>query len=420
MFSKRLKKLFKRIKHDTITLVGIIVCTIGLSVQVFYLTYAYVQYHVAYDKRLDFAYELVVPDIVICIMPLFVVKFDLLFKENRKHFEHICQDEMSCLGNKKTYDQFTKRLYEIYDMDSIRPYLISFKDFLKKVEIGPDKLNRLADECVAFDHLMLPHYACFTITCRRNGTPIQVMRGHNGVNFFQQILTLNFNTGSWKKKYILKVIIQPPENSLSTPRDRGCMVTSSVKGFAKFQLKYRRVLIERLPSPYETNCRNFQADKTLDACLNKHMLEKFHSPCPGRFIHPLHYEGKKVNIPKASYEGSYRSLYRKCYIPLREECRTIRYSSTLQSDEFMEDESANGMIIEILSPVEHDTVVFAVAKITFYNFAIAITNLITAWFGISVLNAVFISLMFAKKHHLKEKQFFKKNSISTVKYLNRR
>lgn len=411
-WNKRFKKILKRAKQETIHLVCIIVCAAGLSIQVSFLIYDYVQYSVSYDEKFDFAYELVIPDIMVCSMFDYVLKYDLLLSERKQLFENICHDEKSCSQNRHIGERFYDRFFNELDMDQAHRYLIRSDEILTSVFIAPYwKYNRLGNGCLALDHIMYPDY-CFYVSCREFGIPIKILRGLNGAEFFHEILSLQFNMSSLSKNYNFRVIIQPPENSFTTPNDLGSVVRGNAKGFAKHQFRYKRVFIERLPPPYETRCKHYQIDRQLDECLNSYSINKSRTTFPRRFIHPRKYLGLGLKMLRVDNQNL-STLAADCFYSLRQECKTIRYISSLQSDGSIDDNLEKILMVEILGPVEHDVVVFATPKVTFYTLSILITNLVTAWFGISVLNTVTGVIIFMKKHHTKETASLTKTRFST-------
>lgn len=395
MIYQKLAKRFPSVKNYSVNLVAIILTAIGLSTQLSYIVYDYTRYSITYDERFEFPFELLIPDIMVCSSFMFVLKYDLLLTEHRELFGDICHDEKSCHQNRVIHEKVRDRFSKGINMDQAGRYLIGSKEILEMIQVGPDQTNQLGNNCLALDHIMYPE-SCFTLTCRESGIPIKIHRGINGVSFFHEILRLTFNVSILKRDFQFRLVVQPPENPYTTPNDLGSSVKGNRRGLARFQFRYNRVFIQRLPAPYETNCKHFVAEEELDECLNRYHLTKFGAPCPGRFIHPSRYLGKGYKMVPVRL-GDRNELFATCFRQLQKECSTVRYTSSVQSEEFIDDDSERVLRVDILGPVEHDVVMFAYPKVSLSSLVILISNIVTAWFGISVFNTIVALILFAKK-----------------------
>lgn len=400
MADKAPSKLVRRMTNRSVFLVSIGLSAIGLVIQVFFIIYDYSRYFVIYDQRLEFPFELIIPDIIVCSRFMYILNYDLLLTEHGNLFKDLCHDEKSCHRNRIVHGEVKRRFFTSFNMDQADRYLFRSDDILASIQIGANETNELGNNCLAIDHLMFPE-SCFTVACRETGRPMKIIRGFNGVSFFHEILKVKLNVSVLKRDFNFKVIVHPPENSFSTPSDLGCSLKGNSEGLARFRLKYKRIFIERLPSPYQTNCRQFLAARELDECLVDYSLAKFGAPCAGRFIHPSKYLAKGYKFPTKDLCHS-RDIHSTCFQPVQEECQTIRYLSSVQSEEFIDDNSERIMRVDILGPIEQDVVMFAYPKVTPFALLILISNVIIAWFGISVFNTIVTLILFGKDFCHKE------------------
>lgn len=380
-------------QQSTIYIIGLVISGIGLAIQLTVLTKNFLQRDVVFDSLFNLPPTLTVPDLMICTKFVHTLKYERIFAEMPKLFKNVCtaHDMKECLKKVDKLEMIEKKFVDASTLDTAHRYLLKSSEIVQKVEYGGHSFRQSnRQDCSILDHIIFPE-SCITITCRNNSEAIRVSRNGHGFSFFHAIMRISMNTTLMQGATGLRVIVTPTRNSPTTPEGSGSIVKVKSNGIVRCQISYRRTVVERLPPPYKTMCRNYSKSRELDNCLNNAFIQQYKSPCPGRFIHPDQYLGRRLRLkPEMSF--GWESTYQKCVQDLPEECTTVNYVSQLQNQDVMEDAGKVETSIDIMVPTEYDLVMFAIPSVGISQFLILCGSIIGTWYGVSIFS-ILISLM---------------------------
>lgn len=395
----------------------IILCTFGFLIQSLMLIREFSKREITYDYKIEFNERISIPHVTICSRMSFIAKFDKLQVDKPHLFHKICPQGLNqeCLRQRSVQNEFENIIMGNLDMDEITQYVPRGSQLIKKVEIGEYTENRIGKNCIIIDHLLYPEN-CYTIICRNGTGSFILWRGNFGLHLGQSMIKIHVNTSDLNGCYFRVMIHPSEEDPLVTPSTTGVRVISPKDSLSIHEINYRRTFLERLPYPYETNCKPVLVSKILDDCLHEQFISNFNFPSPIRFIAPEKYLGRHLNVSvkKGFSEETvkYEEIFSKCVENLPTECKSTNYDLQLYNSEYSDEKINQEMRLFVLTPANQDVTMLATPKMSCSNFIISFGAIIGSWFGFSVFNIAAHLIVTAKgfaKHHqqMKIRIFFK-------------
>lgn len=430
----------------------ILLCAISCSIQLITITTEFLKYPVLETIEISFPSTIEIPDLTICTQFLYAINWTYFLN----HHINLITNYTNCKLQGSTDEQLnqTKSFFNEMGQWEFQPFVekhFTYQQFYKSVI----KSNELIDEikfwtnnqtiniiesnplkeidCSHETFIKDPH-VCYHVGCRNKTAPTEAaFLTKSDLNYGPMIgsimqVTLNrsyFDHWEHAFVYIHSPLSLPYGDEVSS-----IMINSRNEG-SIFYLSYKRLIVNLLPLPYQTDCldylKQFKVSRAnlYEQCVNNKTKSEY------KFINyqtiirePEKFNYKFSNRLRFNYSDQLDQIYSQCKLLVNKSQCNQRYfiPYSMGYEQLFDQQSANFLIVAPVDPEINKT---CVAKINLVNYFVSIGSILGTWFGFSVvknlghfLDNLIITIKSKQQvNQLRSKKFnqrFKRKRIDTI------